>query len=158
MVNFCFYFPGAFGALEGSTVCNSPLYSCINVKLSYWAPKVPVLIVERNLTALWRAVLIWGSCLWRQESVFPLTAGQGLPLASQRLRPEAVVRLGSWSTCRLHTSSGPTTFLFLTLPLDLWDLSFPARAWTRALAVNTPSPNHWTTREFPQDLSCQTIS
>ena len=35
------------------------------------------------------------------------------------------------------------------MPRGLWDLSSPTRDWTRDLAVKAPSPNHWTTREFP---------
>ena len=63
----------------------------------------------------------------------------------------------------LQTSHRPYSFsfllfFFLALPLDLWDLSSLARDWTRALAVNPPSSNPWTGWEFPQDLSCQTVS
>ena len=41
-------------------------------------------------------------------------------------------------------------FIFMSWPQGLWDLSSPARERTLALAVKAPSPNHWTTREFPQ--------
>ena len=42
------------------------------------------------------------------------------------------------------------TFLsFLAMLRDLWDLSFPTRDRTWALAVKAQSPNHWTARELP---------
>ena len=39
--------------------------------------------------------------------------------------------------------------LFFAVPRSLWDLSSPTRSWTWATAVKVPSPNPWTTREFP---------
>ena len=36
----------------------------------------------------------------------------------------------------------------LAEPCGLWDLS-PTRDWTWARTVKVPSPNYWTTREFP---------
>ena len=41
------------------------------------------------------------------------------------------------------------SFFFLAAPCSLWDLSFPSRDQTQAPAVKVQSPNHWTTREFP---------
>ena len=38
---------------------------------------------------------------------------------------------------------------FLATLCDLWDLSSLTRDWTWVLAVEVPSPNHWTAREFP---------
>ena len=38
---------------------------------------------------------------------------------------------------------------FLAMLRDLWDLSFPTRDQTWALAVKAQSPNHWTARELP---------
>ena len=40
-------------------------------------------------------------------------------------------------------------YLFLAVPLSLWDLSSLTRNWTKSTAVKVPSPNQWTTREFP---------
>ena len=37
---------------------------------------------------------------------------------------------------------------FLAVPRGLWDLSSRTTDRTQALAVNAPSPNHWTTREI----------
>ena len=37
----------------------------------------------------------------------------------------------------------------LTVPCGLQDLSSWNRVWTWGTAVKAPSPNHWTTREFP---------
>ena len=34
----------------------------------------------------------------------------------------------------------------------LQDLSFPSRGQTQALAVKAPSPNHWTTKEIPNQF------
>ena len=42
---------------------------------------------------------------------------------------------------------------FLAIPCGLCDLSSLTRGWTRATAVKAPSPNHWTTREFPSCFS-----
>ena len=37
----------------------------------------------------------------------------------------------------------------LAVPLNLQDLSSPARDWTQAPAMKMLSPNHWTAREVP---------
>ena len=44
---------------------------------------------------------------------------------------------------------GVFLWVFLAVPLVLWDLSTLTRDWTWDMAVKVPSPNHWTTREFP---------
>ena len=44
-------------------------------------------------------------------------------------------------------------FFFLSALHDLWDLSSSVKDWTYVLGVKAWSPNHWTTREFPQCLS-----
>ena len=43
-----------------------------------------------------------------------------------------------------------STNFFLTGLCGMQDLSFQTRNQTRAPSVETPSPNHWNTREFPQ--------
>ena len=40
---------------------------------------------------------------------------------------------------------------FFSLLHSLQDCSSLTRDWTQALAVNVPSPNHWTTREFQKE-------
>ena len=45
-------------------------------------------------------------------------------------------------------------FFFLAVPCGLQGLSSPTRDWTWALAVEAPSSNHWTTREFLVWLFC----
>ena len=42
--------------------------------------------------------------------------------------------------------------------LGLWDLSSLTGDWTQALAVETPSTNHWTTREFSKCSSSKWFS
>ena len=39
-----------------------------------------------------------------------------------------------------------------SFPCSLWDLSFPTRDWSQALAVGWTqlNPNNWTSREFPR--------
>ena len=49
-----------------------------------------------------------------------------------------------------YASLGIVTNSFAALH-GLLDLSFPTRDRTRPSAVKVPSPNHWTTREFPCD-------
>ena len=44
----------------------------------------------------------------------------------------------------------PTNFFFLTWLCGMQDLSSQTRNQTHAPSVETPSPNHWNTREFPQ--------
>ena len=39
----------------------------------------------------------------------------------------------------------------MATPCGLWDLSSPTRNRTLVPAVKAPSPNHWTTREFPKE-------
>ena len=41
-------------------------------------------------------------------------------------------------------------FFFLAMMYGLWDLSSLTGNRTLAMAVKAPSPNHWTTREFPK--------
>ena len=41
-------------------------------------------------------------------------------------------------------------FWFLVVSHVSWDLSSPTRDWNWLLAVKAPSPNHWTSREFPK--------
>ena len=41
-------------------------------------------------------------------------------------------------------------YLFMALPHSLWVINSGTRDSTRATAVKALSPNHWTTREFPQ--------
>ena len=43
-------------------------------------------------------------------------------------------------------------FIFLVEPFGLWYLSSPTRDWTKPSEVKLQTPNHWTTREFPQLL------
>ena len=38
----------------------------------------------------------------------------------------------------------------MATPWSLQDLSSLTRDWTRSLAVIAPTPNHWTSREFPK--------
>ena len=45
-------------------------------------------------------------------------------------------------------------FYILVTLCGLQDLSSLTRDQTQAPAVKAPSPNHWTTREFPGALSC----
>ena len=54
----------------------------------------------------------------------------------------------------LATSSYSLFFFFFPgrTSCGLRDLSSPTRDWTRGPAVKAPSPNHWTTREFPASL------
>ena len=40
-------------------------------------------------------------------------------------------------------------FFFLATPQGMWDLSFPERDQTLALALEAPRLNHWTARESP---------
>ena len=40
-------------------------------------------------------------------------------------------------------------FIYLAMLHSLWDPSSPTRDRTWVPAVKAPSPNHWTTREFP---------
>ena len=39
--------------------------------------------------------------------------------------------------------------MWASLPHSIWDLSFLTRDQNWALAMKTPSPNHWIAREFP---------
>ena len=39
--------------------------------------------------------------------------------------------------------------MFLVMQHSLWDLSFPARGWTRPSALKAWSSNHWTAKEVP---------
>lgn len=48
-------------------------------------------------------------------------------------------------------------FFFWTMTCGLWDLSSPSRDRTRAPAVKTASPNHWTAREFLQVFCFKTF-
>ena len=48
-----------------------------------------------------------------------------------------------------HSSYGLPLSLFLAMLPGLQDLSSPTRDRTRGLAVKAPSPNHWTTMDFP---------
>ena len=54
-----------------------------------------------------------------------------------------------------------TPFLFLSFFIAIWHglgyLNSPTKDWTWASAVEAPSSNHWTTREFPYQSSCNTI-
>ena len=45
--------------------------------------------------------------------------------------------------------AAPLRPFFLAMPQHLRDLSSPTRDRTWAMAVEVPSPNHWTAREFP---------
>lgn len=44
------------------------------------------------------------------------------------------------------------TVFFLLWLCRLWDLSSPARNWTRALSSKVQSLNHWTDRELPANI------
>ena len=84
-----------------------------------------------------------------------------LRLSQCLLRRGCSAVCGSWETCgRLsgRSLSGPpgprtptdtaTVLAIYLFPRDLWDLSSPAGVEPGRLAVKTPSPNHWTTREL----------
>ena len=47
-------------------------------------------------------------------------------------------------------SSNFNIFFFLATLCSLQDLSSLTRDWTPAPAMKAPSPNHWTSREFPE--------
>ena len=69
-----------------------------------------------------------------------------------------------WAVCDTAVASHPNkTFvvfnlLFVFLPMlhSLQDISFPNRDQTQPLAVKVQSPNHWTTREFPETCFLKT--
>ena len=59
------------------------------------------------------------------------------------------------------TSLWKLSLLFLSFFIAIWHglgyLNSPTKDWTWASEVKAPSPNSWTTREFPYQSSCDAI-
>ena len=63
--------------------------------------------------------------------------------------------INSW--CYYSFSFLSFFLVFLAMPHSLRDLNSPTRDWTLALAVKVLSPNHWTSREFPDIVILATL-
>ena len=57
--------------------------------------------------------------------------------------------LPHWILLALKMHRLKKKFFFLATPPGLWDLSSLTRDWTWEPVVKAPTPNHYTTREFP---------
>ena len=56
----------------------------------------------------------------------------------------------------LKSTLSTTKPFYLFLPWELWDLSSPTKDWPQALAMRTPSPNHWTPGNCFHQAFCRT--
>ena len=131
---------------------NSVSWNYVNIVL--WCCKVAQSSPESlQPHGLWPARLLcpWDSparntgvgCYFLLLGIFPT---QGLKLGLLHCR-QTLYRLTHQGSPVIYNIN--CILFFLATLCDLWDLSSLTRDWTWVLAVEVPSPNHWTAREFP---------